>query len=408
MKSKMKPIIHILCLMFMLGITFPAAASASNNVTEYRPLPSSLKVKPEPIPDFSGKPTLSLTEALDIAYKCNPGLRQAELELDRAEILLDQAANAAVFTETGDLIVGDTTRAFVSSYEQANVNYKTKKKASESEKLSMEKEVVTAYAAAVKSYNQLQISRLTLQDFEAQNKLNMVATVQGLLSNMDLRTSKRSLQQINNSLTATEMSYEASLATLRNLLNQNESWEPVLTSRPTLGNYERNEMWLELSRAADQSVLQMQAKAMLELEQIKKFWSIDGGLDDSYLNQINLNLKELDYEQAQRDTRATIEQLYQAIDILVQQIVIKEDTLAQNEQDLAIAKLKFENGLIPYRSLRTGELSLCSAELAVTKTRLELESLRSDLAQQRANFGYLTGQLVYSRNDWTDTTTVQK
>lgn len=395
-------IIRTFSLLLVLGLIFSLPVPAQGEENEYRPLPSSLKVKPEPIPDFSGKPTLSLAEALDIAYKCNPGLRKAELELDRAEILRDQAATAVTFLETGDMIVAPGGRMIVSSYEQANVNYKTKKKVADTEQLKMEKDVVSAYAATVKNYNLAQLTRLMLKDFEEQNQVNMVATVHGVISNLDLRSSKRALQQLQESLKASEYAYEMSLANLRNLLNQNESWKPVLTSRPVLGGYERHELWLELSRASDESILQLQAKTMLEMEQIKKYWTVGGGLDDQYLDQINLNLRELDYEQARRDTRGTIEQLYQAIDILQQQIVITENTLEQKEEDVQMARLRFDIGMIPYRSLRPDEPSLSKAELALQKSRLELENLRADLADKKAAFGYLTGQQVYSRHDWTE------
>lgn len=400
MKSpKAHLLVHILCLLLVLGMAVPAVGADSDN--KFRPVPPSLQHQPEPVPDLSGKETLSLNEAMALAYKYNPDLRKAELNLDRAEILRDLAAQTVTFLPTGDLLVTPEGRSMINSYEKADTNWKAAKKTNESEKLRIEKEVLTAYAEAIKNYNLMDLARVQLQDMEQQNYVYQVATVQGVVSNLDLRSSKRGLQQLQDSLEAYQAAYELSLATLRSLLNQGPQWKPVLTSRPVLGDFQRAELFLELSRGENQSIMMLQADTLLKMEESKVYWGLGSKEEDPYMDKLNLYLRELDYEQARRDTRSTVEQLYHRIDALEKQIAIYESTLEQKEQDLETAQLMYEVGLMPYRSLRPTEPCLATAEMAVQRTKLELENMRADLAAVRATFAYLTGQSqVYSKLDW--------
>ena len=402
-RPKAHLLVHILCLLLVLVMSVPVAASADSD-NKLRPAPPSLQHQPEPVPDLSGKETLSLEEAMALAYKYNPDLRKAELQLDRAEILRDLAAQSVTFMPTGDLLVMPEGRSLINSYEKADTNWKAAKKTNESKKLRIEQEVLTAYAGALKNFNLMELARMQLQDMEEQNHVYQVATVQGVVSNLDLRSSKRGVQQLQDSLEAHQAAYELSLATLRSLLNQGPQWKPVLTSRPILGDFSRAELFLELSRGENQSIMMLQADTLLKMEESKLYWGLGSNEEDPYMDKLNLYLRELDYEQAKRDTRSTVEQLYHRIDTLEKQIAIYESTLEQREQDLQTAQLMYEVGLMSYRSLRPTEPCLAATELAVQRTQLELENARADLATLRATFAYLTGQSqVYSKLDWTTT-----
>ncbi len=391
----------IFLLVFIFSVVvYPFSAIGADNYSKIRPVPSSLLHETKPTPDLTGKETLSLEEALDLAYKYNPDLRKVELQLDRAEILRDIAAQSVTLLPTGELLVAPEGRSVINNYEQADVNWKAIKKVSESEKQRIEKEVVTAYADAVKSYNQIELTRWQLQDMEEQNRLSQIASVQGVMANSDLRSSLRGVEQLEEALKASQAAHELALSSLRTLLNQEPDWIPILTSRPVADSFSRPGVWLALSRAENQSIMMVQAESALEIEESKLYWGLGSGEDDPYMDKINLHLKKLGVEEARRDTRGTVEQLYHRIDILEKQITRFQTVIKQKEQDLQVVRLKHEVGIIPYRSLIPGQPCLVSAELAFESSNRELDNLKADLVIARANFSYLIGEQVYSKLDW--------
>ncbi|NLT20458.1 MAG: TolC family protein [Syntrophomonadaceae bacterium] len=400
----------MILMIFLVVAVIPHSVCMADEEIKYetieeiklRPMPEALRHETEPKPDLTGREILSLEEAMDIAYRYNPSLRKVALELDRAEVLRDLAAQSITLLPTEDILVTPSGKAMINNFEQADINWKAKKKVSESEKQRIEKEVINAYAEAIKSANQIEIARRQLKDIKEQNRVHQVATVYGVMSNMDLNSSKIGVEQVEEGLKAAESAHEMAMSSLRNLLNQGPNWNPVLTSQPIADSFTRPEIWLSLSRAQNQSIMMLQAESLYEIEQRKIFWGLGPTEDDPYMDSINLVLRELDVEQARRDTRSTVESLYHNIDVVEKRIALAETILKQKEQDFQLAKLRYELGIIPYRSLNPTETSMASAQLAVDKAKLELVNLRADLVILRAGFGYLIGEQVYSNLDWYD------
>ena len=342
---------------------------------------------------------LSIADAVAIATSKNPEVTSLKLQVDRANILRDDAADLVTFFSTGQLLVNPEGQMLVNNYEQLTIQLKTLKKQLESEQGRVEKDVVNAYTAALMAANDMEATKLTLAEMDQQKKLFDLAQGLGMVSTFDHNTLLRKVEQLEDGLKIQEKQYAASIATLRALLNQSSDWDPVLTSQPVLREYPRQSLATEFTRAADQSVLMLGAQTARDLEQIKVYWpSFDG--QDAYMDQIQRNVKDLEYEKTKRDTYATVEQLYHGMDALEMQIGLSQKQLEEKQRDLGLKQLRYDLGMIPLRSMQPGVETLESAQNAVTKAQLELKSLQAGLAANKANYAYLTGQTVYSKTDW--------
>lgn len=342
---------------------------------------------------------LSIADAVAIATSKNPEVTSLKLQVDRANILRDDAADLVTFFSPDQLLVNPEGQMIVNSYEQLTIQLKTLKKQLESEQGRVEKDVVNAYTAALMAANDMEATKLTLAEMDQQKKLFDLAQGLGMVSTFDHNTLLRKVEQLEDGLKIQEKQYAASIATLRALLNQSSDWDPVLTSQPVLREYPRQSLATEFTRAADQSVLMLGAQTARDLEQIKVYWpSFDG--QDAYMDQIQRNVKDLEYEKTKRDTYATVEQLYHGMDALEMQIGLSQKQLEEKQRDLGLKQLRYDLGMIPLRSMQPGVETLESAQNAVTKAQLELKSLQAGLAANKANYAYLTGQTVYSKTDW--------
>lgn len=352
-----------------------------------------------PTAAWAAEEQLSIDNALKLAQTTNPQITSLALQVDRAQILRDNAAEGISFYPTGQLLVSPTGQVLVNNYEQTTVQLATLKKQLESEKKRVEKEVISAYATALISSYDMQATRLMIEDMEKQAKTNQLAVQLGVISNYDNSKYNLKVEQLRDSLTIQQEQYNAAIAVLRGLLHKGSDWKPVLTSQAAITKYPRQSIDTEFIRATSESVLILGAEVARDLERIKIYWPAFDG-EDRYMDRINLNVKELEYEKSKRDLWSTVEQLYHGTDALERQIELTEKVLAEKEKDLSIMELKYKLGLISLRSLQPGQDTLEATRISVEKAKLDLNSLHARMASNKANYAYITGQTVYSPLDW--------
>ena len=143
----------------------------------------------------------------------------------------------------------------------------------------------------------------------------------------------------------------------------------------------------------------MGAQTAVELERIKVYWPNFVG-QDAYMDEIQRNVKELDYEKTKRDMRSTVEELYLGMDALEIQIGLSQKQLEEKQRELKLRQLKYELGLVPLRSMQPGVETLETAQNDVTRAQIDYNNLQAKLAATKAYYGYITGQTVYSKLDW--------
>lgn len=344
------------------------------------------------------KESLSIQEAIDTAFKSNPDLNKAYYQVEKTRIQRNDAVDAVTYIPDGGL-VSPQMQAIVNTYQQADIGWNTAKKNELAEKDRVSKEVIAAYVKALKDYNSLQNLQLTINDLKEQRKLSSIARELGMVAILDYDKSTSALKQAEESYKAMEAAYQGDIASLASLLGKSSGWNVELSSRLATDKYERNSLDVEISRGTSESILVWTKKALLDIEESKKNWWLPN--ENSAIKKIDLNVAEIDYEQAKRTARASIEQLYYGIDGTEGQIESHKSVYAQAQTDLKTAQLKYQLGLIPARSLTPGGESLVSAQLAEEKARISLENARADLVNMKAQFTYLTGQKVYDPEDWT-------
>lgn len=356
-------------------------------------------------PGYSGAATnppaneLTIQQALERAYKNNPELRKAELNVEKADLIREDMAELVDFIPAGGLVKPQVQQV-VNSYQLAEISWKTAKKAAKTTRDKITMDVVEAYARAIASYNEKEVTRYLLQEAHQQMKMRKVANHIGFIADFDYQKAETGTKQLEEKYNYQQAQYDAAIATLRSLLGENESWEPALTSRAILTNYERTDVGLEISRGLDQAVDVYRTEAELEMEKSQEKWIIPGISSD--MQSVNTGLKETQYEQAKRNTRATIQQLYYAIDSLEGQIAAAEMAYDTARRDRELAEIKYEVGLIPYAAIRPDSDNLLSARTTEEKARMGIESLKATLADYKAKFAFFTGRPVYEDNDWSN------
>lgn len=343
-------------------------------------------------------PGLSIQQALDQACKNNPELRKAELTVDQTEYAKEDAADEVDFIPGGGL-VSPALQAVANSYQTAEISWKTAVKSEDSAKKKLSMDVISDYIDVLKAYNSMETARINLLEAKDQLKIKSLAKAVGTMADFDYEKAKLSIQQQEEQYKNLQAQYDSSIASLRSLLGADENWNPVLTSKAILSQYKCDGLSLELSRGLSNSVSVWSAEAELNKERSREDWIMQG--IDSDDQAVNSGLKEASYEQAKRDSRAQIEQLYYSIDSLQGQIAAAEKAYDTAKKDSDLAELKYKLGLISQTSM-SGAESRSSLNRSVETSLLSLESLKASLVQTKAQFAYLTGKTIYDEAEWSN------
>ncbi len=346
---------------------------------------------------------LTIQGALDMAYKNNPDLVKAGYEVEKAAEIRDDAAEV-IFYMPVEGIVLPAVQQVINMYEQAEIGLHTAKKAQKAEKERISKEVIASYTTALKDYNNLENLNLSIRDLREQERINSLAWQVGITSVYEYEKFTSAIEKTEQTYIGAEKAYLGSVADLGALLGKSENWQPRLTSKSVLNTYDRSELSTELSRGLSESILVWTKKTLLDIEESKQKWIMPNL--SSTMQRLDLDIAAVDYEQAKRNARSAIEQLYYGIDALEGMISAAEVANNQAQRDLKVAQTKYDLGIIPKRSMIPGSESLAAAELAAEQVQIELDNLRLDLANMKAQFNYLTGQTVFDEQDWSKPTLV--
>ncbi|NLG32309.1 MAG: TolC family protein [Syntrophomonadaceae bacterium] len=339
---------------------------------------------------------LSIEQALDKAYKTNPDLRKATLNVDKTEIIRNDAAEMVTWIPAGGMVM-PAYQQIMNGYQQAEIGHQTAKKIEKTARDGITYNVVSVYSTALTNYNNMEMARVKLEDAKRQLTMSSVARAVGTMAEFDYEKAKVGIEQLEEAYELDKAKYEGSISKLRSLLNESQSWQPDLSSRPVLAQYKRNELGIEISRGLSESKDVWSAEAQLKIEESQQPWVIPGL--SSKMQNLNLELAQVDYEKSKRDTRAAIEELYYMLDTMEGQIAVGEKAYETAAKDVKIAELKYDLGLI-------AKIHLSSAQVAEQNARINLENARATLAQYKAQYALLTGQQVYSADDWNEVTPV--
>jgi outer membrane protein TolC len=345
--------------------------------------------------EVSGE-NLSIQQALDTAYMDNPDLRAADLSVDSAQLSRDKAVENVTYIPSGGMI-SPSYQGVMNSYQQTEINLTTAKKKQSMAKDSVSVSVISDYAQAISSANSMQLAKLTLDDLMTQQRISAISKSIGMVSDTDYNQILNGIIEQQQAYDNAQSSYKASISALANLLGKSQDWQPVLTSRAALETYPRQGLTAALADATAASTTLLTQNAQLQIAENTKTWVITSSSPAQQQNSIDQ--AQTSVQQTLRSVSTSVQQLYYNIDSLEGQIKIAETSFQQDQDNLKNAQLKYDLGLIPQYS--TGTASLETANLAVEKDQLSLDSMRASMASAKANFTYLTGKTIYDENDWT-------
>ncbi|ACX51221.1 outer membrane efflux protein [Ammonifex degensii KC4] len=343
--------------------------------------------------DESPRMTLSLAQAVQLAWQNSPDVRAAQAEVDKA---WEQRKDAADVVEkmsyipaTGPNVVPYADQAWVGLL-MADANWQIAKKDLEDKKQYLAMQVAQAYydvlAAQAEYDRQQQQLRLAEQDLTVARAGYWAGTA----TLFDLSPKEAQVEGSRKAVAAAKEALDKAYVVLNRLVGLPSDARPVLTDQPPRENLVVYSLDAEVARAIDSSAALFKAKKAVDIAR----WQVDypyatGKYLKYNIATADLTVSEQNLQSAQDQLKERVLTTYRDIRALEEQIQRMEAQVKAAEDQVKKARLFYEVGMAT-------KLDLEKAETALVDARAQLENLYCQHASALAGWNYLTGRPVVS------------
>lgn len=334
---------------------------------------------------------LTLDEAINSALKNSFSIRQAELDVDRAEKVRDAAWEYHGYMLTKTWV--ETEQAFVSipgmddmslfqalsADRAAHIQKKTFEIMQDAIKL----QVTQAYYDIHKKLEDLDTARLALESAERGYRVAKIKHEIGLATGMEVQGKKAELEGAKSGLEMAQAELENAYRKLNKLMGKDVNFRPELATPVEFEKLEVPSLDAEITRAMNpnQNPYLWSKKEGYELQ--RYVWTTT---QPAEAGKIDIDKAKLSYEEARVETRKTMNELYQLLKTLEAAHESAVEALAAAEQALKTAQVMYENGMITGDDLLGRKIAVAKAEGDLLNVRIQYELVKINFEKPWLSF----------------------
>ncbi|RDV84542.1 TolC family protein [Ammonifex thiophilus] len=339
----------------------------------------------------SSQMSLSLAEAVQLAWQNSPDIRAAQAEVDKwweqRKDAADVVEKMSYIPAAGPNVVPYADMAWVALL-STDAAWQMAKKNLEDKKQYLAVQVAQAYYDVLAAQTAYEQAKRQLELAERALSVARAAYWAGTATNFDLAKPEADAQAASKGLAAAKEALGKAYVVLNRLIGLPSDSRPVLTTRPPTENLKVESLDAEVSRALESSASIFALRKNVDIAR----WNVDYPYATG---------KYLKYNIATADLAASEQQLYAAQDVLKEkvhttyrqirsleeQIQAQEAQVKAAEEAARLAKIRYEAGVAI-------KLEVDKAETALAEARAKLENLYCQHAAALAGWNYLTGRPV--------------
>lgn len=341
--------------------------------------------------DESPQMTLSLAQAVQLAWQNSPDIRAAQAEVDKwweqRKDAADVVERMSYIPAAGPNVVPFADQAWVGLL-MADAQWQMAKKDLEDKKQYLAMQVAQAYydvLAAQAEYNrQQQQLRLAERDLTVARAGYWAGTA----TLFDLSPKEAQVEGSRKAAAAAKEALDKAYVALNRLVGLPSDARPVLTDQPPRENLVVYSLDAEVARAIDSSAAIFKAKKAVDIAR----WQVDypyatGKYLKYDIATADLTVSEQNLYAAQDQLKEKVLTTYRDIRRLEEEIQAQEAQVRAKEEAAKLARIRYEAGV----AIR---LEVDKAETDLANARAQLETLYCQHAKALAGWNYLTGRPV--------------
>ncbi|MGO0123426.1 TolC family protein [Desulfothermobacter acidiphilus] len=350
---------------------------------------ASLWLPPAAWAEGSSQMSLSLAQAVQLAWQNSPDIRAAQAEVDKAwEQRKDAADLVKDFIPAPGLNVPPQADMAWVALLSTDAAWQAAQKQLENQKENLAAQVAQAYYGALAARLDYEQAKRQLGLAESALSVARATYWAGMATNFDLAKPEADTQAAAKATGALKEALDKAYATLNRLIGLPSDSRPVLTTPPPTASLKVESLDAEVSRALESSAGIFALRKKVDMAR----WNVDYPYATG--KYLKYNIATADLAVAEQNLYAAQDQLKTAVVTTYRQIRALEEQIQAQEAQVKAAEAAARLAQIRYEAGVAIKLDVDKASTALAEARAKLENLYCQYAQALAGWNYLTGRPV--------------
>jgi len=301
---------------------------------------------------------LTIEQAIEKALLHSRSIRQAAYDVDRAEELRDNLSRQLDYVPRGptDYVIGQLYTGLVT----ADMSYRMAKKSLTMEEDKVVLSAYNAYTDVIKAGQELEYAQKSFNQAAWLKNIAYLSYTEGMASLYDKTAAEVQYQAAKNSLDSARQSLDNAYLALNQLIGLKPEDRPMLLDKPGFQPLEPviiEEKIAQTLNASPSVWLAEQAARIAEV-QLDLYDFTYSGQEPYEVKEVDLSKAKLSALEAKEQMSQFIRTLYNNLLTMEQGYASLEEAVRLAEEDLRIAKIKFELGMATKTDVQAAELAL--------------------------------------------------
>ncbi|OPX94556.1 MAG: Outer membrane efflux protein [Pelotomaculum sp. PtaB.Bin104] len=303
---------------------------------------------------------LSISKAVEMAKNYSSTLQSAKLDIERKEIVRDDASQKLQYTPTGSGNAETSVLTAFSNLISADLNWSISKKTHESQIDTLEYTVNQYYSDLLRAQEKLKAGQYALKNAEQQVKVARISCQFGLISKSALVASEAALEKARANMEEYQKQLDDSYQKFNQYIGLQVDARPVLTDTFAYKPIEIESIDAEVGRVLAESPSVWLADRNVDVAKQTRYYQTPYDV-----GKIDVQKAELSATKTRDTTKQTVRSLYLSISQMEDQYNNLSATVETSEEDLRVLKVKYQIGMATEAEVISAESSLAQAKQAL-------------------------------------------
>jgi len=301
------------------------------------------------------QPEISLQQAIDKALATNEGIKKADKEVDRTSELRDYSADQLDYAPTGPATTSAAASPWLSLI-SADLSWQTSKRSLTTQEDSVIISVCNKYWTILKDQEKVKVAELGVKTALMQMQNAQAGKRVGTLDDVSLLGVETQYKAALTTLSTAQNDLDTAYNSFNNLIGLWSIDRPVLTDSVQYKPIEVANLDNEVARVLETSPTIWSKEDTVAMQKNQKSISIYSSAYQPYkAREITVEQAELDLASAKKTAEQTTRSTYYAIITMEDNYAKTQESLKVAEEDLRIAKVKFDVGMATSTDVITAE-----------------------------------------------------
>ncbi|WP_449241669.1 TolC family protein [Desulfoscipio gibsoniae] len=318
---------------------------------------------------------LSLEEAINNALKNSYNIQQAELDVDRAEEVRDNAwdnhgymmGKTWVDTQQAYMTAPGTDDNSLFQALSADRAAHIQKKSFEITQDAIRMQVTQGYYDILKKINDIETAKLALEVAERGYKVAKMQKQVGMATETTIQAKNAELEGAKSTLESAQSNLENAYRTLNKMMGKDNNFRPQLATSIEFEKMEIPSLDAAIIKAMNptQNPYLWSKKEGYELQ--KYTWT---STQPEEAGKIDIDKASLTYDEARVETRNKMNELNETLKTLEASYVSAQEALTAAELNQKNAQALYDNGMITKDDVVNSQLAVAQAESALLDIKI--------------------------------------